>query len=223
MPAPFAACVFDLDGVLADSMRQHHLAYVHALEPLGVKVPRIEVFAREGMNARNVVRELLEPYGIPLSDEEARRLGERKQQAFRAMGRPPLHRGAEACVGALRAAGLRLAVVTGTSRDNARFILGPMAQPFEFLVADGDYARQKPDPEPFLTAAAKLGVPPSACAAVENAPLGVRSAVAAGMTCIALPTTMPVEVLREAGAHALAASLREAAAMVLQGQGFKRP
>lgn len=221
--ARFAACVFDMDGVLADSMRQHYMGYVHVLEPLGVKVARREVFQREGMNARQVIREILAQHRVAVSDEEARGLGERKQAAFRAMGKPPLHRGAEACVGQLRASGLRLAVVTGTSRENAAFILGSLAHQFDAVIAEGDYARPKPDPEPFLTAAARLGAEPGACAVVENAPMGIRAAVAAGMSCIAVPTTMPVEALREAGAHAIAGSLAEAAAMVLAGQGFKRP
>lgn len=221
--AAFAACVFDMDGVLADSMRQHAAAYARVLEPLGVRVARRDVYAREGMNAHQVVRELLAQAHLPVSEEEARRLGVAKQEAFRSMGRPPLARGAEACVGSLRSAGLKLAVVTGTNRENAAFILGPLADRFDAILAEGDYARPKPDPEPYLAAARRLGVAPGRCAAVENAPLGVRAAVAAGMACVALPTTMPAEALRAAGAHVLAGSLAEVAALVLRGEGLKRP
>ncbi|HEV8360315.1 MAG TPA: HAD family phosphatase [Candidatus Thermoplasmatota archaeon] len=216
MPSAFGAAIFDLDGVLADSMRQHHMAYVHALQGLG-DVPRSEVYAREGMNARHVAAEILAMQGRPVEEAEARKLGDAKQAAFRAMGRPPLYRGAEQCIGALQSAGVLLAVVTGTSRENAHFILGPLTQHFGHIVADGDYAQSKPHPEPYLSAAVKLGVEPSRCVAIENAVLGVRSAVAAGMTCIALPTTMPVETLRAAGAHAIAGSLRDVAGLVLGG------
>lgn len=224
-PAAFDACIFDMDGVLADSMRQHHQAYVQVLDPLGVEVPRSAVYQREGMNSRNVIREILAGHRIPLTDEEAARLGERKQAAFRAMGRPPLMRGAERAIGVLQAAGLKLGVVTGSSRENLAHVLGPLADRFEVRLADGDYQREKPDPEPYLSAALKLRAQPSRCAVVENAVLGVRSAVAAGMTCVALPSTMPVEALREAGAHAIAATLEEAAALVLHGLpkgGLKR-
>lgn len=221
-PAPFDACIFDMDGVLADSMRQHHQAYVQVLEPLGVEVPRIAVYQREGMNSRHVIAELLAQRGIPLTEDEARRLGERKQAAFRALGKPPLLRGVERAVGGMKAAGLRLAVVTGSSRENVQHILGPLAQQFDATIADGDYQRSKPDPEPYLSAALRLKAMPERCAVIENAPLGIQSAVRAGMVCVALPTTMPVEALREAGAHAIAGSLEEAAAMVLGGQGFKR-
>lgn len=223
MPPAFAACLFDLDGVLADSMPRHWRGYVAALKAYDVPVPREEVFAREGMNARHVAREILAKHGIVVGDEEAKRLGEAKQAAFRAQGRPPLNPGAEACVAALKKAGLKVAVVTGTSRENASFILGPFAQQFDLVVGDGDYARSKPDPEPYLTAARKLGVPPADCVVVENAPLGVRAAAAAGMVCIALPTTMAPDVLRAAGAHRIARDLDEAATLLLQGKGFKAP
>lgn len=129
--------------------------------------------------------------------------------------------GAEACLAALRGAGLRLGAVTGTSRENAAFMLGPLAAQLGAIVAEGDCLRAKPDPDPYLAGARRLGVEAARCAVVENAPLGVRAAVAAGMTCVAVPTTMPVEALRAAGAHAVAASLREVAAVVLRGQGFK--
>lgn len=220
--AAFDACIFDMDGVLADSMRQHHRAYAQVLEPLGAEVSRAMVFQREGMNSRHVVREILQEHGVPVSDEEAARLGERKQAAFRAMGKPPLMRGAERTIGALRSAGLKLGVVTGSSRENLEHILGSLARQFEVRLADGDYRQQKPDPEPYLSAAVQLKVQPARCVVIENAVLGIRSAVGAGMACIALPSTMPVEVLREAGAHAIAGSLEEAAGLVLGGEGFKR-
>lgn len=227
MLARFEACIFDMDGVLADSMRQHHAAYVQVLEPLGVEVPRSAVYQREGMNSRHVIRDILAEHGIPVDDDEARRLGERKQAAFRALGKPPLMRGVERCIGELRSAGLRLAVVTGSSRENLQHILGPLLSQFEVRLGDGDYPRSKPDPDPYLAAALQLKVQPARCVVIENAPLGIKSAIAAGMACVALPTTMPVEALRAAGAHALAASLPEAAAFVLQGarrgQGFMRP
>lgn len=221
-PRAFEACIFDLDGVLADSMPQHWLGYAAALRGHGVEPRRDEVFRREGMNARHVARDILREHGVAVDEAEAARLGEAKQAAFRDLGRPALFPGAERAVDALRAAGLRVALVTGTSRENARFILGPLAERFDALLADGDYARSKPDPEPYALAARRLGVPPERCAVVENAPLGVRAAIAAGMACIALPTTVAPAELRAAGAHAVARDLEDAVARVLRGEGFKR-
>ena len=216
-PRPFDACLFDLDGVLGDSMPQHHLAYVQVLEPLGLDVPQHEVFAREGMNAWGVVMDLAREQGIPMTEDQARALGAQKQAAFRAMGSAPLMPGAWDVVGAMRAAGLQLAVVTGTNHDNARFILRDLAARFEAIVAEGDYARHKPDPEPYLVGAAKLGVPPGRCAVVENAPNGVKAAKAAGMACVGLASTLGPQVLAEAGADAVVRSLEAAGVLVLRG------
>jgi HAD superfamily hydrolase (TIGR01509 family) len=218
--ARFAACLFDLDGVLADSMPQHARAYQAALAPYQVTIAQAEVFRREGMNARAVAQELLAERGIRVDDAEARRLGDAKQAAFRAMGRVPLMEGAEACLDALRGGGVRCAVVTGTSRENAAFILGPLAARFDAIVADGDYHRSKPDPEPYLAGASKLHVAPKDCAVVENAVHGVHAARAAGMACLALPSTMPADELQAAGATAIVAGLREVPPWIL-GQGFK--
>jgi beta-phosphoglucomutase-like phosphatase (HAD superfamily) len=66
---------------------------------------------------------------------------------------------------------------------------------FETVVTAEDTARGKPDPEPYRLAAQRLGVAPSECLGVENAPLGVQSAKAAGMLCAALETTLPASRL----------------------------
>ena len=61
---------------------------------------------------------------------------------------------------------------------------------FEFVLASGDYRRHKPHPEPYLTAAERLGVAPERCLVVEDSERGVRAAVAAGMQCVALPSAL---------------------------------
>jgi HAD superfamily hydrolase (TIGR01509 family) len=97
----------------------------------------------------------------------------------------------------LRGRGYRLALVTGSARSVVHESLAPtgVAQFFEVIVAGDEVASGKPDPEPYRSAAARLGLPPAQCLAVENAPLGIRSAKAAGMGCIALETTLPAEQL----------------------------
>jgi HAD superfamily hydrolase (TIGR01509 family) len=61
---------------------------------------------------------------------------------------------------------------------------------FEFALANGDYVRHKPHPEPYLTAAARLGVAPERCLVIEDSERGLQAAVAAGMRCIAVPTEL---------------------------------
>jgi HAD superfamily hydrolase (TIGR01509 family) len=176
------------------------------------------------MNAWKAAQEILAQQGIVVDDARAKALGDAKQAAFRDMGNPPLARGVEACIHALRKAGLSLVVVTGTSRDNAAFILGPLAAQFDAILAEGDYARAKPHPDPYLAGAKRAGVPPESCVVIENAPLGVKAAVAAGMACIGIPSTMPPDTLLATGAWRIAPSLKDVAAIVLgAGEAFKKP
>ena len=89
-------------------------------------------------------------------------------------------------------------MVTGTSRRNIEHHFGAWLQNFDAIVTADDVKRTKPDPEPYLQALAKLGLDAAACVVVENAPLGVRSAKAAGLRVIAVTSTNPAELLKEA-------------------------
>jgi HAD superfamily hydrolase (TIGR01509 family) len=100
----------------------------------------------------------------------------------------------------LRGRGYLLGLVTGSARSVVDESLVPtgVASFFEVIVAGDEVAAGKPDPEPYHTAAARLGIPPDQCLAVENAPLGIASAKASGMGCVALQTTLPAEQLSAA-------------------------
>jgi HAD superfamily hydrolase (TIGR01509 family) len=85
---------------------------------------------------------------------------------------------------------LPMAVVTASGREHFELIhagLG-LLRHFEFVLADGDYARHKPEPDPYLAAARRLGLDPSDCIAVEDSERGLRAAVAAGMRCLVVPS-----------------------------------
>ncbi|WP_052845021.1 HAD-IA family hydrolase [Streptomyces sp. NRRL S-31] len=92
----------------------------------------------------------------------------------------------------------RWAVVTSASRRTAVARLRRVGIEAPVLVTADDVARGKPDPEPFLAAAARLCVAPADCLVVEDAPAGLRSARAAGMRSLAVTTTHPASLLREA-------------------------
>jgi len=102
----------------------------------------------------------------------------------------------------LRGRGYALGLVAIRDRSHVDASLAPggVAELFDTIISAGEISEGKPDPEPFLAAAARLGQPPSECLAVENAPLGIQSAKAAGMSCVALDTTLPGEQLSWAGA-----------------------
>ena len=102
---------------------------------------------------------------------------------------PPLQPGVRQLVAELDDAGVPRALVSSSARalvDAARDVLAPLA--FDVIVTGDDVARTKPDPEPYLTAAALLEVPAESCAALEDSPTGAASANAAGAMVVAVPS-----------------------------------
>jgi sugar-phosphatase len=100
----------------------------------------------------------------------------------------------------------RWAIVTSGTRDLARHRLEVAGLPIpELMITGSDIQHGKPHPEPYQRGAALLDLPPAQCVAVEDAPSGVRSALAAGMPVLAVPTTYPTSEL--AAATALLPSL----------------
>jgi HAD superfamily hydrolase (TIGR01509 family) len=98
----------------------------------------------------------------------------------------------------------RMAVVTSSARAHFEQIHHNtgLLRHFELVVAAGDYAREKPDPEPYEVAIARLGVPPARCIAVEDSPRGLCAAAAAGLSCIVVRSELTQRCAFE-GAHAI--------------------
>jgi beta-phosphoglucomutase-like phosphatase (HAD superfamily) len=111
----------------------------------------------------------------------------------------------------LRAAGLVRAVATSGPPENLKLVLqeGNLAEFFTATVHGFDIQHGKPAPDCFLLAAERVGLPPMACAVVEDAPVGVRAGVAAGMKVIGLAGTHPPEPLTQAGAACIGSRLAE--------------
>jgi HAD superfamily hydrolase (TIGR01509 family) len=193
------AVIFDLDGVIADS------------EALHVKAWRI-LFARRGIEATEEEFQ----HGIGLRDVDwleylfARRnedadiawWQDAKREVFRDIlereGRP--FPGARDLVMALSETGLVLAVASNSWRENIETMVRKLdaADRFRVLTGHEDVARAKPAPDMYLLTAERLGVEPAACVVIEDSPVGIQSAKAAGMRCIGVTHTLPAERLTEA-------------------------
>ena len=198
-----AAAVFDLNGTLIDDMRAHGRAWSTVFRELGVDVPPAR-FERElaGMKHAETFEAVL---GRKLPDEEATRLGERKDALYREIYAPELRLlpGARELLQRLRAAGVRTAVATAASLANRDFALDGLGIRglFDAVVGEESVRRGKPAPDLYLAAARALRTDPAACVAFEDAANGIRAARAAGMHAAAVTTTTPAEALREAGAE----------------------
>lgn len=199
--------IFDLDGVLAPTLANHVKAYREVLATLGVPVEHHDVAFREGQRSHEIIQWIAEKNGHPLPEDEARRLSLAKNARFRDYPHPGLYPDVRATFDALTKMDLPIALATGTHKANIRHILADVANTFAAVVAAEDVKEAKPHPEPYLKAAAALGLDPATVLVVENAPLGVASGKAAGCSVVALTTTVTAEDLK--GADRVVGSLTE--------------
>lgn len=195
LPRP-KAVLFDLDGVLIDSMPHHVAAWQTIFSRLGVDIPAEVLRRSEGEKAKITIRRLAEEHGLHLSDAQLEELVEKKRRIYRQNAprglRPAARRAVEGC----RRQGLKTAIVTGSVRPNIEWTLSPdERQLFDVIISSEICENSKPYPEPYLAAAKRLSLAPVDCLVIENAPLGIRSAKAAGMTCVAITTTLPADEL----------------------------
>jgi beta-phosphoglucomutase len=198
---PAQAVVFDMDGVVLDSIPQHLRTWQQALAPLGIEVTADVHYPLEGVPTERTAQLLIEHYlGRACSEEEAQQLANAKRAFFRQTFEPRFIRGILPLIHDLRDRGYRLALVTGSAQSVVDESLAPtgVTDLFEVIVTGDQVTRGKPDPEPYRTAAARLGLAPAQCLVIENAPLGIQSAQSAGMTCVALETTLPASRLGDA-------------------------
>jgi len=195
----FQAVIFDLDGVLIDSMPHHVAAWQEVFRSFHVEVPAEELRRHEGEKARITIGRLAKKHGLSFSDAELEELVERKRRIYRKQAPRGMRPVARKALAALKKRGFKTAIVTGSVRPNLEWTLSPddLAL-FDVIVTSEECINGKPDAEPFQKAAQRLGLAPEHCLVIENAPLGIRSAKAAGMACLALTTTMERGVLQEA-------------------------
>ncbi|MCC6729454.1 MAG: HAD family phosphatase [Chthonomonadales bacterium] len=193
------AVLFDLDGVLIDSSSFHRESWTKLGSEIGFQMTDAVFWETFGMPNRQIFPLL---FGRALPEAEASALSERKEELFRALARGRLQAlpGAIDLLRSLKESGFRLALGSSTPRSNVDVILETLgvACLFDGTVTADDVTHGKPNPEVFLTAAARVAVPPERCVVVEDAVVGVEAARAAGMRCLAVTTTHPAERLAAA-------------------------
>ncbi len=176
----FDAYLFDLDGTVADSMPLHFRGWTSVIEEAGGEFPEELFYAWGGVPLEKIVEQLNERCGLNMPVKETARKKEllyvHMLPELQAM--PSVVRVMERMHGKVR-----FAIVSGSPRSSIESTLNKLGlhDRFELLVGAEDYMHGKPHPEPFLTAAKKLGVAPERCLVFEDAQAGIQSAEAAGM------------------------------------------
>jgi len=186
----FDAILFDNDGVLVDTEHLYFRANQEALAGVGVQLDAadyVELFLRQGKGAWHLARER----GLGPADVDALRAARDRRYVELVETADVVIPGVAEIVPAL-ARRYRLAIVTSSepapfARTHARTGLLPH---FELVLAQGDYARAKPEPDPYLRAVERLGVAGERCLVIEDSERGLIAAKAAGLRCWVIPSAL---------------------------------
>ncbi|APU14883.1 hypothetical protein UA75_14210 [Actinoalloteichus sp. GBA129-24] len=204
-PGRLAAVFWDMDGTLLDSEKLWAIALEQTAAELGGVISAEARAAMVGSNMSNSMGILLGDLGLPVTPESVASAGTRVADLTRELFRTDLlwRPGAQEALHAVHDAGVPMALVTSTIRSLGEVALKTVgSELFAAAVFGDEVPHNKPHPAPYLQAAAALGVNPADAVAVEDSPVGVASAVAAGCTVLVVPCEVPVEsgerrVLRE--------------------------
>lgn len=199
------AVLFDMDGVLYDSMPNHATSWHRSMASFGIDMAEADAYKYEGMRGVETIKLMArEQWHREISDEESQRMYDEKSRLFSLCPQAKIMEGVIDLQRKIKAEGMKIVVVTGSGQHS---LLEKLAADFsglvspDLIVSSFDVSHGKPDPEPYQKGLAKAGVEPWQAVVVENAPLGVRAAVAAKIFTVAVNTgPLPSDLLTAEGA-----------------------
>lgn len=181
------AVLFDFDGVVVQSEMLHKRTFLELLAPYGVEVSD-ERWYKEfaGTGSKHIFEVLVKEHGIERDPEDLMQRRKGIYEGYVRQGMLKEMPGVRDFLRSLRERGIRTAIVSGSHRTNVQLTLETLGMRglFDLIVSGDDLDVRKPDPEPFLLAARRLGVAPSECIAIEDSVSGMKAARSAGMRLV---------------------------------------
>lgn len=212
------AYFFDMDGVLFDSMPNHAIAWEEVMKSYQLPFTAYDCYLNEGRTGESVIREAMwKARNRDATPDEIATIYAEKSAYFTMLeqkaGGTPTISGVAEVLRYIESCGNQIWVVTGSGMrsllDNLNNALPPVFQR-ERMITAFDVVKGKPDPEPYLKAWERSGLNKEQCVVIENAPLGVRSGKAAGLTVYAVNTgILTREDLEQAGADLVFNTMEE--------------
>ncbi len=193
------AVIFDMDGVITNTMPYHYKAWRQVLRSVGIQATKFDIYGREGQDGLTSMKRIFAVYHRRFCEHEARALLRQKEELFKKIVRRKFVKGSRPFIRQLKKRGVLLALVTGTSRhETIKLLHKDLLQLFDATVTGDEVSRGKPHPEPFLKALQLLSISAQDALVIENAPFGIESAKRAHLYCLALETSLPRKYLRKA-------------------------
>lgn len=199
------AVLFDMDGVLYNSMPNHAYSWHNSMARFGLQMSEADAYKYEGMRGVETIKLICrEQWGREISDEESQKMYDVKSQLFATCPEAKVMDGVQDLMCMIKECGMQIVVVTGSGQ---RSLLDKLVEEFhglvmpELIVSSFDVTHGKPNPEPYLKGLQKVNAQPWEAIVVENAPLGVRAGVAANIFTVAVNSgPLPNEMLAAEGA-----------------------
>ncbi len=209
------AVLFDMDGVLYDSMPNHAIAWQESMGRFGIHMTADDAYATEGARGVDTIREMVKrQLGKEIDEQEAQKMYDVKSDIFHSLPEAPIMPGVLELMQKIKEGGIQCCVVTGSAQlpliNRLKKDFGAFVETSNITTAY-DVQRGKPNPDPYLAGLRKAGnLAPWEGIVVENAPLGVRAGHHAHILTIAVNTgPLPDEELLEAGADLIFPSMQE--------------
>ncbi|HYZ50699.1 MAG TPA: HAD family phosphatase [Nitrososphaeraceae archaeon] len=185
--------IFDLDGVLVDSMPAHYKAWEIAFrEVANIKVDERTIYLLEGMRGSDLVKTIFEQKGFN-NHLLLEKVNSKKNEIFKTIASVDSYDDTKEIVASLECS---KAVVSGSAKEDVEAIIDKSFGKtlFEIIITADDIEKGKPDPSSFIIALRRMNLKPSQTIVVENAPLGVQAANNAGIKCIVVLNNSPLMI-----------------------------
>jgi HAD superfamily hydrolase (TIGR01509 family) len=223
--ASLKAYFFDMDGVLFDSMPNHAIAWEEVMKQHQLPFTAYDCYLNEGRTGESVIREAMwTARPRDATPDEIATIYAEKSAYFTMLeqrsGGTPTIPGVDDVLQYIQSCEHQIWVVTGSGMrsllDNLNAVLPPVFHQDRMITAY-DVIKGKPDPEPYLKAWKRSGLKKEQCFVIENAPLGIRSGKAAGLTVYAVNTgILTCEELQQAGADQVFESMGDLLELIRQ-------
>lgn len=210
------AVLFDMDGVLFNSMPYHAGSWSAAVTKFNLDMTAEEAYEYEGRTGKSTINLLARrSWGRDVTEKEFKDIYQEKCRIFNSFPEAERMQGSLELVRKVRNDGFQIVLVTGSGQVS---LLGRLNRKFpglfqkDLMVTSFDVKHGKPSPEPYLKGLYKASIRPWEAIVIENAPLGIRSAVAAKIFTVAVNTgPLPDKKLLDEGANVLFHSMQELA------------
>ncbi len=192
----FKAVLFDFDGTLADTMEDNFFAWKESFLRHDVNIAREDYFPLEGLTLLEIAERICKKYSI--NPKISNEIVKFKNELYIKNHKFKFYPWVEELIKNLKKNKF-LALVSASPKEKLKKTVPKyFLNSFDAIISGDDIKYGKPNPEPYLKAIEALSVDPKSCIAIENAPLGIQSAKAAGVYCIAIPNTLPKKALKSA-------------------------